>query len=376
MWSSAWRAFLLLNGGWRKFGLSQPCAPSGSMRNVCRSGFCSILGTNSSGGSSHQSTSPAARASATSQGSGMYRQITLSRYTFLPPVEPLGGSSRGMQSGFRTYTTCSPGCHSSLANLNGPDPTISLICSSGGVDAIRAGIMKGGRPAFPRASSTGPKGSASSSVNVFLSTGAIFPVCAIRSWPRRSFFPQRFNDSTQSSDSTGCPSCHHEAVAQHEVVLHAVRRHGGPVDHLWFDLKVLVRAEEGVVHKIAVVARDVGGRPDGIEDLQVRLRHETEGLPFLLRSDRRRAQRRDGGGRSRALDDLSATDAAHHRLPSHLGGDSAPCDQCRWSTGRMPVVPESDLRGAHSDLRNRAFPGQRSSHLFRTIARRDTAVSK
>src|SRR5262249_39332211 len=61
---------------------------------------------------------------------------------------------------------------------------------------------------FPRASSTEPKRSASSNVNVVLSRGAIFPVCAIRSWPKRSFCPQRFSDSTQSSDTTGCPSCH------------------------------------------------------------------------------------------------------------------------------------------------------------------------
>ena len=66
------------------------------MRNVCKSGFCSILGMKSSGGCSHQSTLPAARSSAASQGSGMYRQMTLSTYTFLPPVDPLGVSSRGM----------------------------------------------------------------------------------------------------------------------------------------------------------------------------------------------------------------------------------------------------------------------------------------
>ena len=35
------------------------------------------------------------RASAASMGSGVYRQKTLSTYTFLPPVEPLGASSRG-----------------------------------------------------------------------------------------------------------------------------------------------------------------------------------------------------------------------------------------------------------------------------------------
>jgi hypothetical protein len=43
-----------------------------------------------------QSTSPAARSFAASQGSGMYRQMTLLRYTFLPPVDPLGVSSMQM----------------------------------------------------------------------------------------------------------------------------------------------------------------------------------------------------------------------------------------------------------------------------------------
>ena len=61
------------------------------MSSVCRSGFCSILGDESrSAVRSHQSTLPATRSSAASQGSGMYRQMTLSRYTFLPPVDPLG----------------------------------------------------------------------------------------------------------------------------------------------------------------------------------------------------------------------------------------------------------------------------------------------
>lgn len=43
MWISAWRAFLLLNGGWIQFGLSQPCVPNGSVRKVCRSGLSSIF---------------------------------------------------------------------------------------------------------------------------------------------------------------------------------------------------------------------------------------------------------------------------------------------------------------------------------------------
>jgi hypothetical protein len=51
------------------------------------------------------------------------------------------------------------------------------------------------------------------------------------------------------------------------------------------NLRVLVRAEEGVVDKIAVVPRDVGGRRDRIEDLQIGLRREAEDLLGLLGLD-------------------------------------------------------------------------------------------
>src|SRR5262245_48931661 len=105
-----------------------------------------------------------------------------------------------------------------------------------------------------------------------------------------------------------------ETVAQREGELHPVRRHSRSTDHLRSNLRVLVRAEESVVHKIAVVPRDVGGRPDWIEDLQIGLRHEAEGLLGLLGLDRRCIERASGG-RSRASDELSSTDAkrmSHH----------------------------------------------------------------
>src|SRR6476659_8053746 len=101
-----------------------------------------------------------------------------------------------------------------------------------------------------------------------------------------------------------------QVVAQRERVFHAVWRDGGPPDHLRLDPKLLVGAEQGVVHEIAVVARDVGGRPDRIENLQIGLRHEAKGLLAVLGVDRWRAQHH-GGGRARATDGLSATDAIH-----------------------------------------------------------------
>jgi len=62
--------------------------------------------------------------------------------------------------------------------LERPEPTTSLICSSGGVEPrSRAGIMKGTLLDGLQGIEHGAEGSESSRVKVFLSTGAIFP-CA------------------------------------------------------------------------------------------------------------------------------------------------------------------------------------------------------
>jgi hypothetical protein len=114
-----------------------------------------------------------------------------------------------------------------------------------------------------------------------------------------------------------------EAVTQREGVLHAVLGDGGSIDHLGLDSEILVGAEEGVVHEIAVVACDVGGRPDGIEDLQIGLGDETERRSALLGSDRRHTQRRCRGSSRSADNDLSATDAIHARSPSTVTATEA-----------------------------------------------------
>src|SRR4029077_13051987 len=108
-----------------------------------------------------------------------------------------------------------------------------------------------------------------------------------------------------------------QVVTQRERVLHAVWRHGGPSDHLRLYSKLLVRAEQGVVHEVTVVAGDVGGRPDRIDDLQIGLRHEAKGLAARLRGDRWRAQH-CSGGRARAPNELSATNTLHLRRVSSL----------------------------------------------------------
>src|SRR5271166_4386763 len=102
-----------------------------------------------------------------------------------------------------------------------------------------------------------------------------------------------------------------KTIAQRECVLHGAGRDGGLRDHLRFDLRALVRTEQGVIDEVAVVARDIGGRPNGIDDLQVGLRHEPESLAIVLGADRRCTQRHSGGRRRGASEYLSATNAVH-----------------------------------------------------------------
>jgi hypothetical protein len=101
-----------------------------------------------------------------------------------------------------------------------------------------------------------------------------------------------------------------ETVAQRERILHTVRRDDGLIDHLRFDLKVLVRAEQSVINKVTVITRDVGCRPDRVQNPQIGFRREAEDLLVLLGPDRRRAQRYRGS-RGGTPHDLSATDALH-----------------------------------------------------------------
>src|SRR5262249_1891906 len=102
-----------------------------------------------------------------------------------------------------------------------------------------------------------------------------------------------------------------KTVAQPERVRHAVRGSGELLDHLGLDLKALVRPEEGVVHEVAVIARDVRGGPDRIHDAEIALRCEPEAATALLRVNRGRAQGHRGCGDRGAPDDLAATDVRH-----------------------------------------------------------------
>src|SRR5215212_6860231 len=180
-------------------------------------------------------------------------------------------------------------------------------------DAIRAGIMNGTLPdGFPSASSTGPKRSPSSSVNVFLSMGLILAgheelAKAILLSPAL----QRLDTVFRHHWLAIVPA---QAISQCETVLHPIRRHRRLINNMRFHLKMLVRAEKSVVDEIAVVARDVGGLPDRIQRLQLGVRHEAEGLSACLGVNGRAAQG-DTDGRSPASDHLSATNAGHARVP-------------------------------------------------------------
>ena len=81
-----------------------------------------------------------------------------------------------------------------------------------------------------------------------------------------------------------------EAIAQREGVLQGVVAHLPGVHHLRPDFQVFVQGEQHVVDHVTVVAGDVGGGPDGVDDLQIGVRDEFEGaaVPGFLRHRVRR----------------------------------------------------------------------------------------
>ena len=89
--------------------------------------------------------------------------------------------------------------------MNGPEPTDSVICVLTGVEAMRAGMMNA-VPGFPSASSTMPKGSFSTSLNVSSSTASTDWVNFARFWPEVILVIHRCSDATTSAEVTFCPS--------------------------------------------------------------------------------------------------------------------------------------------------------------------------
>ena len=69
-----------------------------------------------------------------------------------------------------------------------------------------------------------------------------------------------------------------QAIAEREGVRFLVVGHAPLVDHLRFDVTVVVQPEQGVVDQQTVVAGHVGRRPDRIEDLEVAMQDDTRRL--------------------------------------------------------------------------------------------------
>ena len=69
-----------------------------------------------------------------------------------------------------------------------------------------------------------------------------------------------------------------EAVAQGETIEKLVRRDRVVGDHLRPRRELVVERKQGVEHHVAMVSRDVGRGPDRIEDAQIRLGDEAQGL--------------------------------------------------------------------------------------------------
>ncbi len=102
-----------------------------------------------------------------------------------------------------------------------------------------------------------------------------------------------------------------ETVAQRERPLHALVRRGPLVDHLRLDLQILIGAEQRVVDQVGVVPRDVGGRPDRIEHLEIGVRDEAHGAAALLRVDGGEADRGGGGDGGGPGEEVATTEVDH-----------------------------------------------------------------
>jgi len=63
-------------------------------------------------------------------------------------------------------------------------------------------------------------------------------------------------------------------IAQFEAVGLFVRRDLVIADHLWPRYEFGIDREQSVEHHVAMIARDVGGRPDRVENSEIGLRNK------------------------------------------------------------------------------------------------------
>ena len=113
---------------------------------------------------------------------------------------------------------------------------------------------------------------------VLASTTSMLATKDISFWPVASFAAQRLIEATQSSAVTGWPSCQARPSRSVKVwvSLSADTSYLSTICGLISPFASV--AEQRVVDHVAVVADDVGGGPDRIEDLEVRVHHGPQRL--------------------------------------------------------------------------------------------------
>ena len=162
--------------------------------------------------------------------------------------------------------------------MNGPEPVKSEICVFGSVSATRFGIMNGTfDDGLPSAKMSRPVCSLSLIVKVLASPTVIAVDEGHHLLAERVLRGPALDrgDAVLGRDRrTVVPG---QSVAQRERIGELVRRNVVLVDHLRLDLALLVHREERVVDHVAVIAGDVGGGPDRVDDLEVGMHHHLQG---------------------------------------------------------------------------------------------------
>src|SRR5262249_48088473 len=97
---------------------------------------------------------------------------------------------------------------------------------------------------------------------------------------------------------------------------------------------LLVHGEQGVVDHVAVVAADVGGGPDRIDDLEVRV-HDRAQRDLRAAVDRRRREGRQGG---ESYPEFAHRDSQVRLSPRRYG----------TSAGMLPPARDSAKPSIHS----------------------------
>jgi hypothetical protein len=155
---------------------------------------------------------------------------------------------------------------------------MSVMGRSGGVSAVRSGIMKQGEaPGLASASSRAGKGRRRRK-RMVASVGASSSATArISTWPKPSRTAQRRMEATQSRPRTGSLVVEAQALAQGDGPGEAVGAHLVAARHLRAGAQGAVGAVERVEDAVAVGGDDGGGARDRVQHRERRLRHEAQG---------------------------------------------------------------------------------------------------